>query len=474
MRFRASAVRRMIEGMFENAGAVGLLDAMRAAQRDERAATARRLLATGRFCQYRLTELGNAHDDWCVDDWEAVAAEVGAELGINRFLAASQMHQGVTLIDRLPKLGAVFATGAVDYRVVSAAITRTALLVDKAAIAEADTQLAERAPHWNKLSRRRVCEKIDWLVVNLDPDAIRVAKQADEDRRVDIDPGHHGMAEISGTLRAMDAAALDQRLNELAATVCADDPRTVQQRRADALGTLTAGGTALACECGSADCPADADGVPESRVTVHVIAEAATLAGTSTRPALVPGFGAVPAEVARQAARTGKVRPLKRDFRAENSYRPSAALADFVRSRDLSCRFPGCDRPALTCDLDHTVAYPAGPTHASNLKLYCRTHHLLKTFYAGPGGWSEVQRSDGTVTLTSPTGRRYRTTPDGALFFPAFARPTGTLPDGLPPAAPTDTRGLAMPTRRRTRAQERAYRIEWERELNRVRNVPPF
>lgn len=460
--------------MFEIVGVTDLLDAMRDAQRDERAATARRLLATGRYCQCRLTELGDAHNSWCVDDWEAVAAEVGAELGINRCLASSQMNQGVTLLERLPKLGAVFATGAVDYRVVSAAISRTALLVDTAALAEADAQLAEYAPGWNTLSRRRVCEKIDWLVVNLDPDAKRVARQRDEDRHIDIEPGDNGMAEVSGTLRAMDAAALDQRLNELAATVCHHDPRTVPQRRADALKTLTAGGTVLACECGSADCPADTDGVSESRVTVHVIAEAATLDGTSSRPALLPGFGAVPAEVARQAARTGKLRPLKRDFVAENGYRPSAALAEFVRCRDLSCRFPGCDQPAQRCDMDHTVAHPAGPTHASNLKLYCRTHHLLKTFYTGPGGWREVQLPDGTVTWTSPTGRRYTTTPDGALFFPVFAEPTGTPADRPPAPSPADTRGLAMPTRRRTRAQERAYRIEWERELNRVRNVPPF
>lgn len=460
--------------MFDDVGPAGLLDAMREAQRDERAATARRLLATGRFCQRRLTELGDAHNSWCVDDWEAVAAEVGAELGINRFLASSQMHQGVTLLERLPKLAAVFATGAVDYRVVSAAITRTALLVDAAALAEADAQLAERAPGWNTLSRRRVREQIDWLVVNLDPDAVRVATQADEDRRVDITPGQGGVAEISGTLRVMDAAALDQRLDELAASVCADDPRTVQQRRADALGTLTAGGTVLACACGSTDCPAETDSVAESRVVVHVIAETATLDGRSDRPALVPGFGAVPAAVARQAARTGKRRPLTREFTAENGYRPSAALAEFVRCRDLSCRFPGCDQPAQRCDMDHTVAHPAGPTHASNLKLYCRTHHLLKTFYTGVGGWREVQQPGGTVTWTSPTGRRYTTTPDGALFFPVFSEPTGTVPEPAAPPAPTAGRGLAMPVRRRSRAEERASRIEWERGINRARNVPPF
>jgi hypothetical protein len=49
-----------------------------------------------------------------------------------------------------------------------------------------------------------------------------------------------------------------------------------------------------------------------------------------------------------------------------------AELADFVRCRDLTCRWPGCDKPAYGCDLDHAVPYPVGPTHASNLKCLCR------------------------------------------------------------------------------------------------------
>ena len=181
----------------------------------------------------------------------------------------------------------------------------------------------------------------------------------------------------------------------------------------------------------------------------------------------------MPAHVTRQLAASATVRPLQGDDCIEQGYRPSAALAAVIRSRDLGCRFPGCDQPARLCDIDHIVPYPAGPTHASNLKLYCRRHHLLKTFYTGPGGWRDVQFPDGTVAWTSPTGRRYTTTPDGPLFFPALSRPTGSLP-ALPQGPAAEGRGLSMPTRRRTRAQERANRIEWERGVNRIRNVPPF
>ena len=36
----------------------------------------------------------------------------------------------------------------------------------------------------------------------------------------------------------------------------------------------------------------------------------------------------------------------------EPRYTPSPTLAEFVRCRDLTCRFPGCDKPAQVCDLE--------------------------------------------------------------------------------------------------------------------------
>ena len=84
--------------------------------------------------------------------------------------------------------------------------------------------------------------------------------------------------------------------------------------------------------------------------------------------------------------------------------------------------------------------------------------------------------------FTSPSGRTYTTTPGGALFFPQLATPTDTLaPDTLATGAPRATSGpgrtLMMPTRKRTRAAERAARIAWERGLNEARwaaDPPPF
>ncbi|WP_157576615.1 HNH endonuclease signature motif containing protein, partial [Mycobacterium sp. GA-2829] len=164
------------------------------------------------------------------------------------------------------------------------------------------------------------------------------------------------------------------------------------------------------------------------------------------------------------------------DAPPEPQYRPSAALSEFIRCRDLTCRFPHCDVPATRCDIDHTIPWPAGPTCGSNLKCLCRKHHLLKTFWTGKTGWRDEQFADGTVVWTSPSGDTYTTHPGSAQFFPTLAEPTAEAPVRENPQA-TENRGLKMPKRRRTRAQNRARYIDEQRKLNddfvAERNRPP-
>ena len=199
-----------------------------------------------------------------------------------------------------------------------------------------------------------------------------------------------------------------------------------------------------------------------------MITEQATLEGRSAATASeVCADGLISPELVAELAAGATLVPLVHpiDAAPEPGYVPSKTLADFVRCRDLTCRWPGCDRSAFDCDIDHTLPYAdGGPTHASNLKCYCRTHHLVKTFW----GWRDQQLPDGTVILTSPAGHTYVTTPGSALLFPSLCVPTGDL-HAPQPNSPVDhcgDRTAMMPRRRRTRAQDRAHRVAAERRQN--------
>jgi hypothetical protein len=121
--------------------------------------------------------------------------------------------------------------------------------------------------------------------------------------------------------------------------------------------------------------------------------------------------------------------------------------------------------PATNCDIDHTIAYPCGPTQASNLKCLCRRHHLLKTFWGGAGGWRDHQLPDGTVVWLSPGGQTYTTRPGSRLLFPSLCTPTAPV-DATAAGRPVASLGLPMPLRVRTRTQDRRQRIDDERRLN--------
>jgi hypothetical protein len=469
---------------FEGLDDGALLAVMGESLRAERAAVARRLVAAGVFAARHEAGPGSETERWCVEDFDAAAAEVGAELGLSRFRAEADMCRGLTLVQRLPRLARRFLAGEVDLRVIAIIDNRTTLVQDPGVLAELDARLAEAAPRWNALSQAKLTEIVDWLVVELDPEAKRVARDRQDDRHVDITPGEHGLSEIHGRLSATDGAALDKRLDAIAATVCRDDPRTTAQRRVDGLMALSERRDTLDCRCGRDECPAagETEAPGPTQVIVHVLAEQATVEGTGDAPAYLPGHGPVPAATVRELVGTGraKTRPLtvpSPDTPPEPGYRPSRALSAFLMFRDLTCRFPGCSHPADKCDYDHTVPWPHGSTHPSDLKAYCRHHHLLKTFWGGPGGWHDVQHPDGTIEFTSPNGRRYTTTPLGASFFPQLGTPTGDhQPRGAPPPdSPAKT--WAMPLRRRSRAADKAARIAYERAINRARadaDPPPF
>jgi Domain of unknown function (DUF222) len=448
------------------AESAALVDRIGAAWRAENRAAAAQLVAIGELFGYRLSRCSET-EDWAADTEEAVAAEVAAALRISQGLAGSRLRYARALRERLPKVGEVFAAGDIDFRMFATIVYRTDLITDPDVLAAVDAKLAANVTRWPSMTRSRLSGQIDKIVAKADADAVRRRTKDRADREIWIgDAADGGMAEIHGSLFTVDGLALDARLDALAATVCEHDPRSRQQRRADALGALAIGADRLGCRCGRPDCAAGTRPAP-SPVVIHVIAEHATLDGGAAPGSAVGADGLIAPELIAELAKSAKLTPLVHpaDAPPEPGYVPSKALAEFVRCRDLTCRWPGCDRPAWHCDLDHTIPFAeGGPTHASNLKCYCRTHHLVKTFW----GWRDQQLPDGTLILTSPAGHTYVTTPGSALLFPSLCLATGAIPavEADPPQDYCADRSAMMPTRRRTRAQNRTHRIATERRHN--------
>jgi hypothetical protein len=75
-----------------------------------------------------------------------------------------------------------------------------------------------------------------------------------------------------------------------------------------------------------------------------------------------------------------------------------------VQLRDRHCAWPGCDRPAVHCDVHH-LRHQAdgGETSVVNCALVCQFHHDICIHRRG---WRLILHPDGTTEARSPDGRR--------------------------------------------------------------------
>ena len=501
-----------------------LISALAAATRSEAMAAADRLALIGEVTARECEDDAAAHQ--LIDGWVFVKAQVSAACNVSPHAATKLMHIGKALRERLPRTAALLASGAVSARVIDTITWRTRLVTDADALALIDAAIAGEATGYGVRSEKALIDAVDLWVEKFDPVAVIRAKAAGKDLYVEFedrdDP--NGVCSFWGRLRITDKVALTQRLDDLAATVCADDPRSLRERRAAALGALGVVGPALqrlTCMCGNPDCAGSGKDPRSSALTIYAFTDqtpgtqgppttepgpgptpqpdgtagpepgsgpqdppaepeyqpapgssphtrpAATVAGAGA--AVLLDGGIIPAALLAELIATGAtVKPLTdvADLPTEPQYRPSTGLTAFVRMRSMTCVFPGCNRPAHRCDIDHLTPWPAGATHPGNLRPLCREHHLLKTFRTGPGGWTVTAHPDGATEWISPTGHTYVSTAGASILFPHWNIHTAVPPPRHIGLIDDDYRDAKMPVRHRTRAQDREYRINAERTRN--------
>ena len=159
-------------------------------------------------------------------------------------------------------------------------------------------------------------------------------------------------------------------------------------------------------------------------VEISVVMDARSLLGVADLPVTIIGVlggpGAAGAQEIRELLADPRIpvslRRLVRDpvtghllDRGRRSYEVVGQLREYLISRDQTCRFPGCTRPARRCQVDHAVAWEdGGGSTRDNLGHLCRRHHQLKTH----GGWEIATSHDGGgCSWISPDGRRYDVDP---------------------------------------------------------------
>jgi hypothetical protein len=364
---------------------------------------------------------------------EFAADEIGAALNLSRRTAGHRIAFAVGLTE-LPQTCVALAGGRIGLGVAHRIVDGLQVLP----LAEARAVEVDVLRDAEGRTPGQVQARLARSVLAVDPTAAakRYAR-AVADRRVVVSAQPDGMAFLSALIRADDATTVMAVLrNQAREAKTPGDARTHDQRMADAFVDLhtdqlrtgvpaerqvsagIGGGAAARATCSCPDDRSSHGRRVRGGPAVRVVVAATTLLGLDDAPGELAGHGPIPADLAREIAAdpagtwqrilTDPVSGALLDV-GRTSYTPPAALAEHVRVRDRTCRFPGCRQPAERCDLDHVRRYPDGPTSHCNLCTECRHHHRLKH----ESDWELENDPDdpAVMTWTSPAGKRYTTRP---------------------------------------------------------------
>jgi hypothetical protein len=333
----------------------------------------------------------------------AAHAEIAAALRVSDNVAGNSLALARQLTHELPAVQTALAAGEISIWHAKAIVEATyGLSRDKARIVAG--RVLPRACRQTVAQLRRCVKR---TVIAVEPKtAAQRAKTAHADRTLDWWARDDGMAELRLIASAAEVMTIFNLADTIAQHAKADGPgqgepgwTPIGARRADALVALLTHGTAKIRP-------------PAVNVTIDL----PTLLGLQHNPAELAGYGPIPAELARILAADGRWRrmilhPQTGDLLdlGHRAYRPSAALARFVKTRDRTCTFPSCQRAARHGDLDHQRPFRdgdpnSGGTDRVNLHPPCKNHHILRH----EGRW--ILRTDpatGRKGWTSPTGHNY-------------------------------------------------------------------
>ena len=130
-------------------------------------------------------------------------------------------------------------------------------------------------------------------------------------------------------------------------------------------------------------------------------------------PAFIRGFGWISPDTADNLHPTQtRNMDLAKEMESE-SYVTPPLIGAYVEGRDGVCRWPGCNRPAETCQKDHRIDHSkGGKTAGSNLASLCQHHHNIKT---DGGAFYIMDPHTGDIVWLFDDGRWEYDEPQGPL-----------------------------------------------------------
>jgi hypothetical protein len=354
-------------------------------------------------CQVSLSDLREEGLILTSEIDEIASAEVRAALTLTRRAADVVVSLAYELRVRLPAVWAALDEGRID-------IAKARVICDQTG--HLDVEIARRAADQgltraSKQTTGQLAARLRRLCIAVDPDS---AKERYETRLVDrklvVQATEDGTANLFAFgLPAAEANLAFRRIDRLAkAAKTADDPRTIDQLRADVLLDLLTGEVSSRQTCRSG-------GAIELRVDLM------TLAGLDESPGEIPGWGPVIADIARQVTESRPRNQWRFTVTGTDGdivcagttrRRPTADQRRQVEARNPTCVFPGCRMPASASDLDHNHSWAEHHTTVTDdLAPLCRHDHRLKH-----AGWNLKRVKPRIYTWTSPLGHTYTTGPD--------------------------------------------------------------
>ncbi len=336
--------------------------------------------------------------------------DVGAQVALARrespHRASRLLGMAKALAHEMPHTMAALSGGRLNEWRATLLVRETACLQveDRRSV---DAALCRDPATLDGLGNAKLVAEVKKLAYRLDAESVvRRARRAETEWRVTCRPAPDTMAYLTALLPARQAISVYAALAGVADThTGTGDRRSRGQLMADTLVERATGRAA-------------ADQVP---IEVGLVMTDRTLLAGDDEPALLHGYGTVPADLGRDwvdsTDRAGIAAWLRRLYTHPGSGALVAmdsrrrllprSLRRYVDTRDQSCRTPWCDAPIR--HRDHVMAHEdGGPTTAANSQGLCEACNYAKQAL----GWTARPRPGPTHTVetVTPTGHRYAST----------------------------------------------------------------